>query len=191
MAPSNTRVLILLIFALAAVFSWWLSRTTLPSLMPQVDKTRHYPDYYLTNFMLTTMDDNGVPRNQLSAENMFHYSDDDTSNLEKPNLVIFQNGMDSWEIRAERGLVSEGGKAVMLAGDVFIEQVNGRSDRNLKIITSDLSIRTEEDFVTTEKPITIVDDFGVTEAVGMRADLKERRLQLMTQVRGNYQPLYD
>ena len=189
--PSNTRVLILLMFALAAFFSWWLSRTTVPSQIPQVDKQRHYPDYYLVDFMLTTMDDNGIPRNQLAAENMYHYSDDDTASLEKPYLVIYQNETDSWEIRAEHGLISEGGKAVMLQGDVFIEQVRAHSDRNLKIITSDLNIRTEEKFVNTEKPITIVDNFGVTEAVGMRADLKEHRLQLMSQVRGNYQPLYD
>ncbi|HEY4731698.1 MAG TPA: LPS export ABC transporter periplasmic protein LptC, partial [Gammaproteobacteria bacterium] len=89
------------------------------------------------------------------------------------------------------GVISEGGKSVMLQGDVFIEQVRAHSDRNLKILTSDLNIRTEEKFVNTEKPITIVDNFGVTEAVGMRADLKEHRLQLMSQVRGNYQPLYD
>lgn len=191
MSPSNTRVLILFIFAVAGFFSWWLSRTTVPSLIPQVDKQRHYPDYYLVNFMLTTMDDNGIPRNQLAAENMYHYSDDDTASLEKPYLVIYQNETDSWEIRAERGLISEGGKAVRLQGDVFIEQVRTGSDRNLKIITSDLDIRTEEEFVVTGKPITIVGNFGVTEAVGMRADLKEHRLQLMSQVRGNYQPLYD
>jgi len=188
--PADKRVLLLFILALAAFLSWWLSSTG-PSLKPRVEKQRHDPDYYLVNFTLTTMGDDGSRKHQLSADNMFHYPDDDTASLENPHLVIFHDDADSWDIRAEHGLVSEAGKSVMLQGDVFIEQISTRSDQGMQIITRDVSVKTEEEFASTEQPITIKDRYGVTEAIGMRADLKEHRLQLMSQVRGNYQPLYD
>jgi len=188
---SNSRVLILFALAVAAFLSWWLSSNTGPSFIPRAEKERHDPDYYLINFELTTMDDNGIPRHKLSADNMFHYPDDDTASLEKPYMVIYHNGVDSWDIRAERGLVSEKGKSILLEGEVFIKQIDKLSDRGLEIITSDLRVRPEDEFASTEQPIIIKDHYGVTEAVGMQANLKERRLQLMSQVKGNYQSLYD
>jgi lipopolysaccharide export system protein LptC len=183
---SNKRVLVLFVLALAAFLSWWLSSTG-PSLTPRVEKQRHDPDYYLVNFELTTMGDNGIPKHRLSATNMYHYPDDDTATLDSPHLIIYHDDEDSWDIRAEQGLVSEGGKSVMLQGDVFIKQLYASSDRNLEIMTRDVFIKPEEEFASTERAITIKDRYGVTEAVGMQADLKERQLQLMSQVRGSYE----
>ena len=186
---SNKRMLLLFVMALAAFLSWWLSSTG-PSFVPHVEKQRHDPDYYLVNFELTTMGDNGIPKHRLSAANMYHYPDDDTARLESPHLVIYHNDVDSWDIRAEHGLVTEGGKSVMLQGDVFIQQVNTGSDNGVEIMTRDVLIKPEEEFASTEQAITVKDRYGVTEAVGMQADLKERRLSLMSEVRGSYEP-YD
>ena len=186
----NKRVIILFIFAIAAFLSWWLSSTG-PSFIPRLEVKRHDPDYYLVNFTLTTMDDNGNPKHQLSADNMYHYPDDDTASLENPRLVVYQNDIDSWEIRADSGLVSEEGNSVFLQGDVFVNRLNSQPDHGLEIITRDLTIKPEEETASTEQAIIIKDHYGVTEGVGMHANLKERRLQLMSQVKGNYQPPHD
>lgn len=159
--------------------------------MPRLEVKRHDPDYYLVNFTLTTMGDNGIPKHQLSADNMSHYPDDDTARLENPHLVIYRNDTDTWDIRAEHGLVMDEGQSVMLQGEVFIEQVSTDSDRNLEITTRDLDVKTNEEFASTEQAIIIKDRYGVTEAVGMYADLKGRQLKLISQVHGKYQPIYD
>ena len=187
----NSRVLILFALAVAAFLSWWLSSGTRPSFIPRIEKERHDPDYYLVNFELTTMDDNGIPKHKLSADNLYHYPDNDTATLERPYMVIYDDGADSWEIRAEHGLVSEGGKSVLLEGEVFINQLDALPERGVEIITSNLNIKPEDEFASTDQHITIKDYNGTTEAVGMQANLKERRLQLMSQVRGSYQPPYD
>ena len=127
----NKRVIILFIFAIAAFLSWWLSSTG-PSFIPHLEVKRHDPDYYLVNFTLTTMDDKGNPKHQLSADNMYHYPDDDTANLENPRLVVYQNEKDSWEIRADSGLVSEEGNSVFLQGDVFVNRLNTQPDHGLE-----------------------------------------------------------
>lgn len=186
----NKRVIILFIFAVAAFLSWWLSSTG-PSFIPRLEVKRHDPDYYLVNFTLTTMDDNGNPKHKLSADNMYHYPDDDTANLENPRLVVYQDERDSWEIRADSGLVSEEGKSVFLQGDVFANRLNSQPDHGLEIITRDLTIKPEEETASTEQAIIIKDRYGVTEGVGMHANLKERRFQLMSQVKGNYKPPYE
>lgn len=183
----NRRVLILFILALAAFLSWWLSSTG-PSFVPRLIEQRHEPDYYLINFTLTTMGDSGSPKHRLSADNMYHFPDNDTATLENPLLVIYQADLDSWQIQAERGLVSEAGQAVQLQGDVFIEQIDPDIEQGMEIVTRDLHISPEEEFASTEQPILIRDHYGVTEAVGMQVDLKAHHLQLMSQVRGNYRP---
>ena len=189
-AGYNKRVIILFVFALAAFLSWWLSSTG-PSLLPHLEVKRHDPDYYLVNFTLTTMNDDGIPKHQLTADNMYHYPDDDTANLANPRLVIYNEETDPWEIRADRGLVSEGGKSVFLQGDVFINRLDKRPDHQLEIITRDLTVETEDETASTEQAIIIKDHYGVTEGVGMQANLKERHLQLLSQVKGNYQPPYE
>ena len=137
------------------------------------------------------MNDDGIPKHQLTADNMYHYPDDDTANLDNPRLVIYNEETDPWEIRADRGLVSEGGKSVFLQGDVFINRLDKRPDHQLEIITRDLTVETEDETASTEQAIIIKDHYGVTEGVGMQANLKERHLQLLSQVKGNYQPPYE
>jgi lipopolysaccharide export system protein LptC len=184
----NKRVIILFVLALAAFLSWWLSSTG-PSLLPRTEIKRHDPDYYLINFILTTMNDSGVPKHRLSADNMYHYPDDDTASLVKPDLVIYHNNSDSWEIRADLGHVSEGGKSVLLQGDVFINQLDVPADMAMEIVTRDVDVKPEEETASTEQAIVIKSRYGVTEGVGMQANLKERQLHLLSQVRGNYKPV--
>ena len=163
----------------------------LPIWCDFVQLALHDPDYYLVNFTLTTMNDSGVPKHELTADNMYHYPDDDTATLANPRLVIYHEEADSWEIRADRGLVSEGGESVFLQGDVFVNRLDDRPDHQLEIITRDLTVKTEEETASTEQAIIIKDHYGVTEGVGMQANLKARHFQLLSQVRGNYQPPYD
>ena len=41
-------------------------------------------------------------------------------------------------------------------------------------------------YAETDQAVTVVTDLGITRAIGMQADLQQRRLKLLAQVRGDY-----
>ncbi len=178
----------LLLVAVAAL-SWWLQRSPGPELQQQAsDQTQREPDYYMERFELTSLNQDGKPAYKLYADNMLHYSIDDSATLEKPHLVLFRNDEEFWDIRAESGLVSNGGESVLLEGEVIILRVNPTHAQALQVMTSDLTVRPRDKSAETSAKVTIKDDRGVTTAIGMRADLNQRRVMLLSNVRGTYVP---
>ena len=64
-------------------------------------KARHVPDFYMENFATTTMDATGQRKRVLMAEYMGHYPDTDTSEFEKPYLILHHPGRPAWHVRSE------------------------------------------------------------------------------------------
>lgn len=177
-----------LLLVLVAALSWWLQRSVVTESESSVDQVRHEPDYYMENFESTSLDEMGRPAYQLDAENMLHFPDDDSATLEKPHLIVFRGEEEFWDIRAESGLVLNKGESVILQGDVIILRVRPGDEEALQVYTSDLTVRPDEKYVETDAEVTIKDGQGVTRAVGMWADLNQRRVELLSNVRGTYVP---
>ena len=53
-------------------------------------KLAHHPDYYMENFNTLKMNKEGTPKNHLSASYMAHYPDENTTELDYPELKIFR-----------------------------------------------------------------------------------------------------
>ena len=184
----NKGLWVVLLLMLVAALSWWLQRSSVPDSPQALDQTQHEPDYYMEQFELTSLSLDGKPAHKLYADNMLHYPIDDSTTLEKPHLVVFRNEEEFWDIRAESGLVSNGGESVLLEGEVIILRVNPAHAQALQVYTSDLTVRPGDKFAETSAKVTIKDDRGVTTAVGMWADLNQRRVELLSNVRGTYAP---
>jgi len=177
-----------LLLVLVAALSWWLQRSVETESQSSTDQVRHEPDYYMENFVSTSLDEMGRPAYRLDADNMLHYPDNDSATLEKPHLIVFRGEEEFWDIRAESGLVLDKGESVMLQGEVVILRVTTGGAQALQIYTSDLTVRPDEKYAETAAEVTIKDGRGVTQAVGMWADLNQRRVELLSNVRGTYVP---
>lgn len=170
-----------------STLSWWMPIEQGPvSKMVVAPKKRHIPDYYLADFDLTTMNAVGRPRYYLQAKGMNHYADDDTSRVALPQLTIYRQGAAPWLVRSRQAQVSAGGESVLLQDDVQVERLMEDQRGKLKITTSALRVVPANDYAETDRPVTIVTGLGVTQAIGMQADLKQQYLQLLAQVRGDY-----
>lgn len=176
--------LLLLVVAL----SWWLQRSAEPESQQAFEQMQHEPDYYMDEFELTSLNLAGKPAHKLYADNMKHYSTDDSATLERPHLVVFRNEDEFWDIRAESGLVLTGGETVLLQGEVTVLRITATDVEALQIYTSDLTVRPHAKYVETAAAVKIKDDRGETTAIGMRADLNQRRVELLSKVRGIYEP---
>ncbi len=163
----------------------------MPDDQRTVESVLHEPDYYMTQFEATALNLNGKPAHKLYADKMQHYPDDDSATLDKPHLMLFRSEEEFWDIRAETGLVSNGGASLFLQGEVIIMRVNATHSPPLQLYTSDLTVRPDDKIVETAAPVTIKDGRGVTTAVGMWADLNQRQVKLLSNVRGVYEPQSD
>src|SRR3569623_1702144 len=83
-------------------------------------EARHVPDFFLTEFELTSMDRGGAPRYRLHAGAMTHYADDDTADVIAPQMTLYRGGGAPWLAHSARGWVAAGGEMVRLNGDVVI-----------------------------------------------------------------------
>ena len=184
---SKRRWIALLLVAVA-VLSWWLQRSTEPGSQQAFEQTVHEPDYYMDEFELTSLNLSGQPAHKLYADNMKHYAHDDSATLEQPHLVVFRGDDGFWDIRAESGRVLNGGESVLLKGEVIILRITPSGSEALQLYTSDLTVRPHAKYAETAAPVRIKDGRGVTTATGMRADLNQRRVELLSKVRGSYEP---
>ncbi len=179
---------IALLLVLVAALSWWLQSSSVPGSQSTADQDRHEPDYYMEQFVTTSLNAMGQPAYKLYADNLLHYPDDDSATLEKPHLVVFRDEKEFWDIRADAGLVLNSGESVLLQGKVIILRVMPDDVEALQVTTSDLTVRPDDKYAETAAEVTIKDDRGVTTAVGMWADLNKRRVELLSNVRGTYVP---
>ena len=178
-----------LALAALAAFSGWLQQMAEPATQVRASSERHDPDFYLKDFTLTTMDKAGAPRNRLEAPYMVHYIDDDTSEVTTPRMQVFRKDAPPWQIDAGSGVILSEGKTVLLRDGVLIRQNNPQNGQHTTLRTSDLTVVPDSETAQTASPVNFTDSVGnVVDAVGMRANFKDERLELLSQVRGKYVP---
>lgn len=191
MALRADKGLIVLVVAGLSTLSWWLPLRMGPGPTEPVvvaPAPRHVPDFFLTEFELTSMDRAGAPRYRLHAEGMTHYVDNDTAEVVEPRLTLFRGDAAPWRARSATGWVSGDGELVRLDGDVVIERAAQRERPGVEVLTDALQVWPGKEFAETERPVTLRSALGVTDAVGMRADFGQDVLALHADVRSVYAP---
>lgn len=179
--------LVVLALAALAASSRWLLQTAEQAAPARTGRERHDPDFYLKDFTLTTMDKAGVPRNRLESPYMVHYADDDISEVTTPRMQVFGKDAPPWHIDAGMGVILSEGKTVLLRDGVIISQSDPHNGQLTTLRTADLTVTPESESAETASPVSFADSAGnVVDAVGMRANFRDERLELLSQVRGKY-----
>lgn len=184
-------------FALAvlALASAWLLSLLDKDEEFDSEAERHDPDFYMHHFTAVSMDKSGRPARQIAAEKMVHFPDTDTNELTEPRILIHgdDNGRGDWHIVAENGWISSDNSVVLLQGPVELWQEDANKEHVIDIITRDMRILLKDDYVETDKPARISTGSGQIESDGFRAYIDERRIQLLSRVKTQYDisPLSD
>lgn len=184
----NRRLLALTVLVALALLAHWLFSQREEAERERTAEARHVPEYFLRDFTTTTMNLEGRPDQRLVAEFMLRYADDGVMDLTEPRMTLYDtaNNAPPWQIDAAHGLVSGDGKEIQLSGGVRMT----REDKSglLVLTTQAMLLRPKERYAETDAPVTITNPEGRVNAIGMRAYMKEERVILLAQVRGNYVP---
>jgi len=183
----NRRILLAtLLVALAVVLNNWLSGQREEAAREREAAVRHVADYFLRDFVATTMDRRGRPEQRLAAGEMVRYADDGSMELSEPRLTLFADDGAPWQIDAAHGHISGDGERMQLGGGVRVTRAEDGG--LLELTTAELLLKPRERYAETDAALTLSHPRGRVDAVGLRAYMKEERLLLLAQVRGNYVP---
>jgi len=141
---------------LAALSGWWASVLT-----PKDSGRENAPaagriDYYSRSVTRTVLDESGNPRQKLRASVLYHYPDDDRTELREPQLTLYQQGKTPWVIQAETAVLPAGGEVIHLNGAVHISRADDTSGRKLDILTRDVRLKPGEDYAETSEYIELL-----------------------------------
>ena len=175
-----------LLLLLAATY--WLNQQVQP-LPPKPDTSkRHDPDFIISKFSAATLNEHGVPRFLMSAQKMVHYPDDDSTQLDEPQLSSFIAGSPPVYAFAKQGEVSSKGDEIFLRDDVKLVRAASTTQSEMTFTTTYLHVLPDRDLADTDRPVTMTDAHNLVHAVGMQLDNKARIIKLLAHVRSQHDP---
>lgn len=178
-----------LMFALAALTLWM--QFSIESEPPAVQVgTRHTPDAIVENMVLTRLTDKGDARFTLRAKRLLHFPNDDSTELEAPQLVQARRDLPSVTVSADRGkLLPRGDKGedeAFFYGNVMMVQGASPDQPEMRVRTQSLQILVDREQARTTDRVTVLQGKSQLTGVGMDFDRRAHRVTLHSQVRGTY-----
>jgi len=183
----RSRILALILAAVAA-FAWWKRPVVEPDDRQSAEPQQRQPDYTVDRFTATVMDDTGVPERRLTAWELRHYPDDDSTELEQPLLTLFKDAAPPWLVRSNTGWISADGAEVLMRGKVYIDRERSPTIRPVHLSTRELLVRPDEEYAETDRPIIATSQSDwLTSANGGRIWFGESlRIELAGSVRAKF-----
>ena len=167
--------------------AYWLNQVVQPLASPD-RKQRHDADFIVTKFSATTLNEQGTPRFKIAAQQMLHFPDDDSTQLDAPQLTLLSADRPSLYATASKGTISGKGDEVFLRDEVKIVRAATATQSELVFTTSYLHVIPDRDLANTDQPVTIMDARNTINAIGMQMDNKARTVKLLAQVRSEHAP---
>lgn len=169
-----------LLVVLTGLTFWLRYATELPQTKHD-GKLRHDPDYIITDAILRKIDQTGRLKYTLSATDIRHYPDDESTDMLKPNLVYFQARKPPVTMSAERGHMSKDGEKVDLYDNVRIRRSASAQYEELTAYTPELTVLPDVEKAFTKSPVLITQGKSWMKGVGMQVDNRAQTYLLESQ----------
>ncbi len=137
-------------------------------------------------------DVNGEINYTIQADRQVQYNDDSTE-LDKPFVRLFQNGESRWNLLADTGVISSESMAnskemrsIELSGNVEVYSLDDFGNRTV-MTTQKLMLNPQLETLMTDQPVRVETSSIRQSAVGMDADLNSDEIVFHRDVRGIYE----
>lgn len=135
-------------------------------------------------------DETGDLSYTFKSKKLSHYrptdnAEDSYTSVDEPDIIVFSDAS-PWHMRADTARVSAD-QIITLSQNVKLEQHSPEAGIT-KMATSELVLDVENKRAYTSKTVTIDSPLGEISAVGMEADMSQRRVKLLSQVKGRHKP---
>lgn len=174
------------LLALLAALTVWLRQTVEENTPPPPAAPTHDVDATAENFTIRRYDETGRIKYRLTAPQLRHFADDDSSQVDSPVLVGYREGRVAATVSADKADVASKGETVVLRENVRIVRppMAGRPETVARM--PNLTVQPDEGTARTDSPVEVVQGASWTTGVGMTYDDTTSTLVLLSQVRGLY-----
>ncbi|EUB84025.1 LPS export ABC transporter periplasmic protein LptC [Pseudomonas koreensis] len=143
-------------------------------------------DWYATNTHTLQYLPDGKVQYEMTSDKAEHLKATDVTLVTKPDLNMYRGTEFPWHVTSERGEVNPDGTQVELIDSVRIKRTDEKN-RDTLITSTRMTVFPQQQYAQTEQPVRIDGAGGVSTGVGMKAYLKDSRIHLQSNVRGQYE----
>lgn len=167
------------------------------TIEPEADLARVQLDYdaYADGITTVLYDVTGAINYTLQADHQVHFNDDSTE-LEKPFIRLYEDGKSRWNIVANSGRISslqaagtgmneETLQSIELSGDIEVYSLDDLGNR-MQMTTEYLTLDPHNQTMETDQLVTVVTNAIQLTSTGMFADLNQDEVVLKREIRGSY-----
>jgi lipopolysaccharide export system protein LptC len=180
------QVRVYLFLIIIGVFSWWLMKTSEPEL-ERKDVPLHSADFFSVGYTKIEMNLQGLPKTRLVADKMTHYSDDKTTELDRPVMTFYKLGKPTWIIKSETGFRPAGGELLFLNGKVNMNRKQAPGVNPITVNTTNVRVKPNKHYAETDDWAEIITPSDWISGVGMQINFAERiHLKVLAKARSVY-----
>lgn len=156
---------------------------TRPSSPLNSEMGTNKPSAFLTDSTFNIFDANGK-LSKLHASKAFFYKDQDAIEIEQPKFST-NNLNTSILLTAKAGLYHPSNESLILEGNVIAKQTESKKTL-WQLETNTLNIDNKTSTLFTSEAVNVKSGYHNLEAVGITASLNDRKIELLSKVRGKY-----
>lgn len=176
-----------LVIAISA-FIFWQVNGEKNKKFDQTPKPEHH-DSYIIGARYHSTDANGNLHEKLHVSSAKHFPYQNSSELHEPALDFFGQHGETWHIHAKKGTSKQGSDLVVLYDNVQIEHRSRKEAPPVVITTDKLIVHPNQKTADTDSVVTINYPQITLRGKGLHGDMKAGTLKLLTDIRGQYEPI--
>lgn len=170
---------------LVAVGYWNISpESFLEKPVAQVDEKAI--DYYAINAHSVQYLPDGKVQYEMTADKVEHLKTTEVTLVTTPDLHMYRGTQYPWHVQSVRAEVNPDGTEVELIDKVRVARTDEKQ-RETIITTTRMTVFPQKQYAQTEQAVRIDGAGGTTTGKGMKAYLKDGRMDLLSNVRGQYE----
>jgi len=146
------------------------------------------PDAYMENVIATFMNKDGAPCLKITTPKMIHYTLNDVTTIDKPNIDIYRQTPNPWNVSSDFAKTFGGTEQILFWSNVVIKHELDKNNPTTTMKTSALMVYPDKRTAHTDQPVTIIQPDITVHAVGMQADMNDGTIKLLSQTQGEYVP---
>lgn len=184
----------LVVILLVAVFVTMKYTSTQDAATTQQEAVKVFPHTFITDVEVRHYDQEGQLHYQMNTPLIRSFqpqakaSAEDYSLFQTPVFVLVNDPKKpGWFVTSQEGRLDSNNEWFTLSKEVVARQTSEKHGETT-ITTSDLRLNTREQFAETGKAVTMRAAKSQITGIGMHADMKRDRIQLLSNVKGTYAP---
>ncbi len=182
-------LLIYCLLGATALFTWWLAEILSQEKGVVISQTTHIPNYFSKKYKKTELAENGLPKQEITADLIEHFNDDATTTMQNPVMTFFVPNQPAWVVKADSGLLSADRKSLHLNDAVYIDRPSFQTTQEIHVKTSNALVKPELNYLETNENILMQSTPHWSSGKGAEIIFKSPIIiKLKSKVKGYYVP---